>query len=93
MGKHENLTGAERTARRRATLRAQGLRPKQIWLPDLRDPAVRAEFQREGAEINRRDDEAEVMTWLESLQEEIWTNEAEYDWGPGGPPADARGKE
>ena len=86
MGVHENLTGAERAARYRAAKRAQGLRLKQIWVPDLRDPKVRDQFRREGAEINRRDDADDVMAFIESAQEDIWANEPDYDWGPGGPP-------
>jgi hypothetical protein len=93
MGKHENLTGAQRVAKRRAALRAQGLRPKQFWVPDLRDPRVRAEIQREGAEINRRDENTDVMAWLESLQAELWADEPDYDWGSNGPPEDIRGEE
>ena len=31
------LSRAERVARRRAKLRASGLRPVQLWLPDTRD--------------------------------------------------------
>jgi hypothetical protein len=89
MGVHENLTGAERAARYRAAKRAQGLRLKQIWVPDLRDPKVREKIRKEGAEINRRDSESGVMAWLESVQEGIWDDEPDYDWGPGGPPAGA----
>ena len=71
MGKHENLTGAQRAARYRATKRAQGLRLKQVWVPDLRDPKVRAEIAREAAEINRRDRESGVMDYIESLNDEL----------------------
>ena len=89
MGVHQNLTGAERAARYRAAKRAQGLRLKQIWVPDLRDPKVRDRFRREGAEINRRDGEDDVMAFLESAQVDIWANEPDYVWGPGGPPEGA----
>lgn len=87
MGIHQNLTGAERAARYRAAKRAQGLRLKQFWVPDLRDPQVRDQFRREGVEINRRDDEDDVMAFIEAAQEDIWANEPDYDWGPSGPPA------
>src|SRR5687767_2137181 len=50
-GTHHSLTGAQRAARYRAAKRAQGLRLRQFWLPDLRDPAVRAAFAREAVEI------------------------------------------
>ena len=93
MGVQQNLTGAQRAARYRAAKRAAGLRLKQIWVPDLRRPDVRAEFAREAIEINRRDAEDGVMAWLESAQEGLWDNEPDYDWGPGGPPQGARAPE
>ena len=93
MGVHENLTGAQRAARYRAAKRAQGLRLKQIWVPDLRDPEVRAAIAREGAEINRRDEADDVMAWLEAAQTDLMANEPDYDWGPGGPPDEARSPE
>jgi antidote-toxin recognition MazE-like antitoxin len=34
---------------RQTRLRAQGLRPVQHWVPDLRNPRVRAEIRREAA--------------------------------------------
>jgi hypothetical protein len=70
MGVHENLTGAQRAARYRAAKRAQGLRLKQIWVPDLRDPKVRDQFRRSAAEINRRDRADGTMEYLESLYNE-----------------------
>jgi hypothetical protein len=71
MGKHENLTGAQRAARYRATKRALGLRLKQFWLPDLRDPAVRDAIGREADEINRRDRAAGVMAEIEAMGEDL----------------------
>ena len=71
MGVHENLTGAQRAARYRAAKRAQGLRLKQIWVPDLRDPKVREVIRQSAAEINRRDRLDGTMEYLESLSDEI----------------------
>ena len=71
MGVHENLTGAQRAARYRAAKRAQGLRLKQIWVPDLRDPKVREAIRQSAAEINRRDRLDGTMEYLESLSDEI----------------------
>ena len=67
MGVQETLTGAQRAARYRAAKRAQGLRLKQIWVPDLRDPKVRDRFRREGAEINRRDRADGTLEYLDTL--------------------------
>jgi hypothetical protein len=71
MGVHENLTGAQRAARYRAAKRSQGLRLKQIWVPDLRDPKVREGIRRSAAEINRRDQADGTMAYLESLSDEL----------------------
>jgi Protein of unknown function (DUF3018) len=73
MGVHEKMTGAQRVAKRRATLRANGLRPRQIWLPDLRDPKVRADVQADAAALakqaHRWDD---FWIDMEYLQADLW---------------------
>ena len=53
-------TGAQRVAKRRAALRAQGLRPIQIWVPDTRAPGFADECARQAAiaaAANRADSE------------------------------------
>jgi hypothetical protein len=52
---------------RRARLRAQGLRPVQHWVPDLRDPKVLAQIRREAKALSRPH---EIDDWIE----------AAYDW-------------
>ncbi|MCY3701329.1 MAG: antitoxin MazE family protein [Rhodospirillales bacterium] len=58
-------TPAQRVAKRRAALRAQGLRPIQIWVPDNRAPGFAEECARQAAVVeaaNRADLElAEFM--------------------------------
>lgn len=81
MGKHERMTGAERVARRRAALRAQGLRPKQFWVPDLRDPKVREEIARSVEAINRSMAESDDMAFVEAMADEILGALPPYDWG------------
>lgn len=71
MGVHDPLTGAQRQARHRAAMRAKGLRPRQIWVPDVSDPKVRAQIVRSAAAINRRDRKSGVMSYLESLSDEM----------------------
>ncbi|MGH6787195.1 MAG: antitoxin MazE family protein [Novosphingobium sp.] len=75
-------------AKRRAALRAQGLRPKQSWVPDVRDPRVIEGIRRSVAIIRADAEENEVMAMLESLHDEVMANEPDYDWGPQGPPGD-----
>jgi len=51
-------TPAQRVAKRRAALRAQGLRPIQIWVPDSRAPGFAEECARQAAVVeaaNRAD--------------------------------------
>lgn len=91
MGVQENMTGAQRAARHRDNKRAQGLRLRQFWLPDLRDPKVQEELRRSAAIINARDKRDGVMEYLESLTDDLMNSLPDYDWGPDGPPqADAK---
>lgn len=83
MGVHENLTGAQRAARYRAAKRAQGLRLKQIWVPDLRDPKVREEIRRSAAEINRRDRKSGIMAEIEAMGDELMASLPPYGEKPG----------
>jgi Protein of unknown function (DUF3018) len=64
MGIHEKLTGAERTARYRAAKRAQGLRLKQIWLPDLSNPAMRARLKADAAALA-----AQGNRWTDAIED------------------------
>ena len=64
MGVHGTFTGAERVAKRRAALRASGLRPKQIWLPDMRDPKVRTDIRADAAALA-----SQAHRWQEILDD------------------------
>jgi len=68
MNKPEPLSTRERVARRRAALRAQGLRPMQVWVPDLRDAEVRRQIhdacQRIASSPPREDD----LAFIEAIQ-------------------------
>jgi hypothetical protein len=71
------LSRAERVARRRAKLRAAGLRPVQLWLPDTRGAEFAAECRRQSRLI--RDSEiaasrAEDDAWT-ALSEEALSDE------------------
>jgi len=63
-------TPRERMRARRQRLRAQGLRPVQHWVPDLRDPRVRAEIRREGELLAQHPENAAIDDWID----------AAYDW-------------
>lgn len=59
----------QRVQKRREAMRAQGLRPVQLWLPDTRDPAFKAQMDREAQLINEADAKD---TWLQAFMEETW---------------------
>ncbi|MGE0259552.1 MAG: antitoxin MazE-like protein [Alphaproteobacteria bacterium] len=74
---NEPLSQAERVARRRAKLRAAGLRPVQLWVPDTRSPQFAEECRRQARLI--RDAEtapsrAEDAAW-EAASEEALADE------------------
>jgi hypothetical protein len=56
----------ERMAARRARLRAQGLRPVQFWVPDTRDPKVRADLRRQGELLARHPENDDIDRWIEA---------------------------
>lgn len=85
MGVHENLTGAQRTARYRAAKRAQGLKLRQFWLPDLSDPEMREKITQSVAEINRRDRESGIMEEIDAMADEMLASLPPYDWGDNPP--------
>lgn len=60
----ENI--GERVRRHRANLRAAGLRPVQIWVPDTRRPGF-AEERRQSRLLRESPDEAATLTWLETV--------------------------
>jgi hypothetical protein len=54
-------------ASRRERLRAQGLRPVQFWVPDMRDPKVLADIRREGAMMAKHPENDAIDDWLEQV--------------------------
>jgi hypothetical protein len=57
-------------AARRQRLHAQGLRPVQHWVPDLRNPRVRADLLRQGKLLAQHAENAAIDAWID----------ASYDW-------------
>jgi hypothetical protein len=58
-------TAQQRMQKRRKRLRAQGMRPVQHWVPDLRDPRVRADIRREIAQLARHPENTAIDDWIE----------------------------
>ncbi len=63
-------TPQQRMRARRQRLRAQGLRPVQYWVPDLRDPRVRADIRRQGKLLARHPENAEIDAWIEAATDD-----------------------
>jgi hypothetical protein len=57
----------ERMRARRERLRAQGLRPVQFWVPDLRNPRVRADLRRQGKLLAKHPENAAIDDWIEAV--------------------------
>ena len=68
--KSKPRTPKQRMASRRERLRAQGLRPVQHWVPDLRDPKVRADLRRQAKLMAQHPENDAIDAW----------NEAAYAW-------------
>jgi hypothetical protein len=61
----------QRVQKRRAALRAAGLRPVQLWLPDTRDPKFRKAMEEEGRRIAEADaKDPELQAWMDAVWEE-----------------------
>jgi hypothetical protein len=58
---------ASRVQKHRATLRASGLRPVQIWVPDTRQKGFAEECQRQSLALHRDFKEAELLGWMEEV--------------------------
>lgn len=56
----------ERVQKHRDALRAAGLRPIQIWVPDVRRPGFAEEVRRQCLVVRDDLQEAEIADWLES---------------------------
>ncbi|AHE96982.1 antitoxin MazE family protein [Thioalkalivibrio paradoxus] len=66
----------ERVQKRRALLRASGLRPLQIWVPDTRQPGFVEECRRQSMVVARTDlDDPDVDTFMEGAPADAddWT--------------------
>lgn len=68
----------ERVRDHRARLRAQGLRPVQIWVPDVRAPEFVAEAHRQSAAIAASEHEADDQEFVDAIS---------VDWPDGDEPA------
>jgi hypothetical protein len=56
----------------RARMRAQGLRPIQIWVPDTRSPEFAKEARRQSRALARSPHAKEDLAFIESLSSWLW---------------------
>ena len=63
----------DKVRQHRERLRAQGLRPVQLWVPDTRSAAFRAEAHRQAALVANSPGEADDQAFVDAISE--WPNE------------------
>jgi hypothetical protein len=68
-------SSAKKVRAHRAKLRAQGLRPIQIWVPDVNDPKFIAEAHRQSLAIANSPHEKEDQAFIDSLFDELFKDE------------------
>lgn len=66
-------TGAERVRKHREKMKAAGLKPVTIWVPDVNSPEFKAQIAREIAAINASPDEKQILEELSGIEIDGWT--------------------
>lgn len=56
----------EKVSAYRRRLRGQGLRPVQLWVPDLRDPAIREKLKEEARRLRHHPSRAEGDAFVDA---------------------------
>ncbi len=59
-----STSSATRVQRLRAQLKAQGMRPVQLWVPDTRSAEFAAECRRQSAMLATDPQEGETLGWI-----------------------------
>jgi hypothetical protein len=65
-------TGAERVRKHREKMKAAGLKPVTIWVPDVNSPEYRAKIARAIDVINASDSEKEILDELSGVDFDDW---------------------
>jgi hypothetical protein len=66
-------SSAEKVRAHRARLRKAGLRPVQIWVPDVRSPRFAAEAHRQSRAVARSRHAADDQAFVDAISE--WSEE------------------
>ncbi len=67
--KTKPLASRDKVRAHRARLRAQGMRPMTIWVPDTRSPKFAAEARRQCLLANKSRYAAEDQAWVDFMAE------------------------
>jgi hypothetical protein len=67
------MTSNEKVRAHRARLRAQGLRPVTLWIPDTRTARFAAEARRQCQRANQSRYAREDQAWVDSMSD--WTSD------------------
>ncbi|WP_428674023.1 antitoxin MazE family protein [Reyranella sp.] len=59
----------EKVRRHRESLRRQGLRPIQVWVPDVRSRAFKLQAHRQSLAIARSDSEREDQAFIDAVSD------------------------
>lgn len=76
MAEQDTSRVRDRVAAHRARLRQQGLRPVQIWVPDVRAPGFAAEAHRQSALAAASPYEAEDQAFVDAIS---WFGDERHD--------------
>ncbi len=63
------VAARDRVRKHRESLRAQGLRPIQIWVPDTRKPGFAEEARRQSLAVSEDPDEQEIYDFIDAVME------------------------
>jgi hypothetical protein len=77
MTKDEGASVRERVRSHRQRLRQQGLRPIQIWVPDVRSPEFAAEARRQSRAVARSAHAADDQAFVDALAADVLTDETD----------------
>lgn len=67
----------ERVAEYRARMRASGLRPVQIWVPDTRSPGFAAEARRQSLLLAAAAEGDDTMEFIEAVTADLYDESQE----------------
>ena len=67
MGRRSDAAGGRQVIRYRKRMRAAGLRPVQIWVPDTKDPSFATKLRRQVLRLRGKPEEREAFDFIESI--------------------------